>query len=69
MPLFQTIELYGSLESRIMAKTLLENLPHIRRIDTYSDQRILRLLADEPEKEKSLIPLLAQSGISGFRLM
>ena len=64
-----TIVLYGTKSSRESARVLLENQPQIRRIDSLSDMRILRLITNTQIDEISLIPLLSASGISGFRLI
>ena len=62
------ITLYGSPASQKQAILLLENLPQIRRIDAVNASGALRLMTDSVIGEKSLIPLFAESGISGFRL-
>lgn len=64
-----TVMLYGAQSATESARILLENQPHIRRVDFASDQRTLRLVSTVPLNEMSLIPLLASSGISGFRLI
>lgn len=64
----RTLTLFGPPAAREMAKLLLENQPQIRRIDASSDVGVLRLFLCAQLEENSLIPLLAQSGISGFRL-
>lgn len=65
----RTIALYGSASSREQAKLLLENLPQVKRMDVSADMAEVRLILRSPLRENSLIPLLAQSGISGFRLI
>ena len=65
----RTLYLYGAPASRELAKLLLENLPQIRRMDVSADLSEIKLLTASPIDESSLIPLLAQSGISGFRLV
>lgn len=63
----KTIILYGNQNACDKAQALLENLPEVKRADKISHNEI-RLLLHDPLHEKSLIPLLADSGISGFRL-
>ncbi|MGN0996945.1 MAG: hypothetical protein ACI4PG_08540 [Candidatus Ventricola sp.] len=65
----RTLYLYGAPASRELAKLLLENLPQLRRIDASADLSEIKMLTASPIDEISLIPLLAQSGISGFRLV
>ena len=65
----RTLYLYGAPASRELAKLLLENLPQIRRMDASADLSEIKMLTASPLDENSLIPLLAQSGISGFRLV
>jgi len=69
MQSIRTIILFGSQSSREAARTLLENQPQIRRIDSSPDIRTMRLITSAQIEENSLIPLLAASGISGFRLL
>lgn len=69
MSSIRTLVLYGPQSARESARILLENQPQIRRVDFASDQRALRLVTTSPLHEISLIPLLAASGISGFRLI
>lgn len=68
MGLCRTVALYGTPASREMAKLLLENQPQVRRVDASGDASELKLLLSQPMKEGELIPLLAKSGISGFRI-
>lgn len=65
-----SIILYGSPSSQALAKALLENMPEVKRDSEY-DHHLggLRLILYNPIKETSLIPLLRQSGIHGFRLV
>lgn len=65
---YKTLLLYGTPASREMAKLLLENQPQVRRVDAAPDLSELKLLLNSPLSEGELIPLLAQSGICGFRL-
>ena len=65
----KSIFIYGSPTSCEKAKALLENLPQVKRVDPSSTFAEIRLLLQNPLHEMSLIPLLAQSGISGFRLV
>ena len=65
----RTLYLYGAPAARELAKLLLENLPQLRRIDACADLSEIKMLTASPIDEMSLIPLLAQSGISGFRLV
>ncbi|MDO5299036.1 MAG: hypothetical protein Q4F18_06370 [Clostridia bacterium] len=64
----RTLLLYGTPASREMAKLLLENQPQVRRVDAAADLSELKLLLTSALTESELIPLLAGSGISGFRL-
>ena len=65
----RTLYLYGAPAARELAKLLLENLPQLRRIDACADLSEIKMLTASPIDEMSLIPLLAQSGLSGFRLV
>jgi len=67
--LIRLITLYGSSASQKAAILMLENLPQIKRIDATGQPGILRLMTDSSLNEKTLIPLLAESGISGFRVV
>ena len=62
------LTLYGQTDALEKAKGMLENLPQVKRLNCTSDLSHLKLMSSEPIDEISLIPLLAQSGISGFRL-
>ena len=62
------LTLYGQPSTLVKAKGILENLPQVKRIDCSADLSQIKLISTEPLHENSLIPLLAQSGISGFRL-
>ncbi|MGN1367334.1 MAG: hypothetical protein ACI4WX_00560 [Aristaeellaceae bacterium] len=62
------LTLYGPSDALKRACGLLENLPQVKRLSCTSDLSQMKLLSSEPIDENSLIPLLAQSGISGFRL-
>mgnify|MGYP000136255339 FL=1 len=64
----KNLVLYGSLAARELAKITLEDQPQVRRIDASADLTQLRLVLSPALTEKELIPLLAKSGISGFRL-
>jgi len=68
MSFFKTIVLYGKAASCEEAKRLLEKLPQMERIEERSPASFY-LFSSSVIDEKSLIPLLAQSGISGFRLI
>lgn len=68
MNLLKTITLYGSASSRECARLLLENLPQVKRMDVSQDMGEIRILLSDPLYESNLIPLLANSGVSGFRL-
>lgn len=68
MAQMRTLALYGPLSSREQAKLLLENQPQVRRVDASAGLTQLRLFLQVPIGEDELLPLLAQSGISGFRL-
>ncbi|MGN0774480.1 MAG: hypothetical protein ACI4MP_11915 [Candidatus Ventricola sp.] len=62
------LTLYGQAAALEKAKGLLENLPQIKRLDCTADLSQIKLISSELLSENSLIPLLAQSGVSGFRL-
>ena len=63
------IQFFGSSESCEKALILLENHPGIKRIDTAPHSpRTWSLLFHENVQDMKLIPLLAKSGINGFRL-
>ena len=62
--------LYGSHAAKGAARIILENQPNVRRIDILKKPHgSLRLIMNPQIDEISLIPLLASSGISGFRLI
>lgn len=62
------LTLYGPSSALERAKGLLENLPQVKCLNCTADLSQMKLLSSEPLHENSLIPLLAKSGISGFRL-
>ena len=62
------LTLYGQPAALERARGLLENLPQVKRLSCTADLSQMKLLSSEPLHENSLIPLLAKSGISGFRL-
>ena len=62
------LTLFGPSESREWARSMLENLPQVKRLSCAADGSQIKLISCEPLDENSLIPLLAQSGIHGFRL-
>ena len=61
--------LYGNISERELAESLLLNLSEVKRESSSKEHRALRLLLSEPIKETSLISMLHQSGIHGFRLV
>ena len=63
------IMLYGTQNSREIAKQLLLNQKEVLQKECGSELWSVRLTLNEPIKETSLIPLLRQSGIHGFRLV
>lgn len=63
-----TLTLYGPTSALERARGLLENLPEVKRLSCSADLSRMRLISSEFLHENSLIPLLAQSGVSGFRL-
>ena len=65
----QHIILYGSLAAQEMARNLLQNLEAVKREESLHNGSEIRLTLDQPLKETSLISLLRQSGIHGFRLV
>ena len=62
------LTLYGQTDALERARGLLENLPHVKRLSCTADLSHMKLVSSGPLDESSLIPLLAESGISGFRL-
>ena len=62
----QTLLLYGTPAARENARLLIENLPQVHRVDAAQEGAALRLLSAGPLTEEELIPLLGESGISGF---
>lgn len=62
------LSLYGPTAALERARGMLENLPQIKCLNCTADLSQMTLLSSEPLHENSLIPLLAQSGVSGFRL-
>ncbi len=64
-----TLLLYGPADALETARGIVENMPQVRRVDCSADGMQMRLLLSERLGENSLIPLLAPSGVSGFRLI
>lgn len=62
------LTLYGQTDALERARGMLENLPQVKRLSCTADLSHMKLVSGELLDESSLIPLLAQSGISGFRL-
>jgi len=62
------LHLYGSHQACNNAYILLENQPQIKRIDIQDDTKTLFIFPNKQLTEKTLIPLLYESGISGFRI-
>ena len=62
------LTLYGPTAALERAKGMLENMPHVKCLSCSADLSQMKLISSEPIHENSLIPLLAKSGISGFRL-
>lgn len=62
------LTLFGQTDTLERARGILENLPQVKRLSCTADLSHMKLVSGEPLDESSLIPLLAQSGISGFRL-
>ena len=62
------LTLFGQTDALEKARGVLENLPQVKRLSCAADLSQIKLVSSEPLDEISLIPLLAQSGISGFRL-
>lgn len=60
---------FGAQSAREQAKNLLENQPHIKRIDLSADLREMRLLCQSPVTECEMIELLASSGVDGFKML
>ena len=65
----QRIILYGGPAAKEMARSILQNLEVVRREESINNGSEVRLLLSQPLKETSLIPLLRNSGIHGFRLV
>jgi len=61
--------LYGNPQSREIAKGMLLNRAEVKREADSNEPWRINLILSEPMNEKSLIPLLRQSGIHGFRLV
>ena len=61
--------LYGNPQSREAACNLLSNLKEVKCERATENPWEVKLALFEPIKETSLIPLLRQSGIHGFRLV
>lgn len=64
----RTLILYGNAKAREIARELLENMTETKG-DTARNGSEIRLSPNEHINETSLIPLLQQSGIYGFRLV
>ena len=62
------LTLFGQTDALERARGILENLPQVKRLSCTADLSHMKLVSSEPLDESSLIPLLAQSSISGFRL-
>lgn len=63
-----TVNLYGSFQTRELARNLVLNLKEVKREERADHPWEMRIVLSYPIKESSLIPLLRQSGIQGFRL-
>lgn len=63
-----TLRLYGAHQARNDAYALLENLPQIKKINKQDDAKTISLCLNKQLTEKTLIPLLHKSGISGFSI-
>ena len=61
--------LYGSPQKREIARNLLANLKEVKREESTNRSCEVNLTLFAPMKETSLIPLLRQSGIHGFKLV
>ena len=61
--------LYGNQQKRDIARNLLANLKEVKREESAAHPCEVKLTLSEPINETSLIPLLRQSGIHGFRLV
>ena len=61
--------LYGNAAAQETARHLLEELEQVKRTDLLQSPARLRLILNAPIRETSLIPLLRQSGIQGYRLV
>ena len=66
MLICRSIRLFGTNEAKQNAHAILENMQHVRRID--SKNNLLRLLVTMPVTEMELLSVLEKSGISGFSL-
>ncbi len=66
MLICRSIRLFGTNEAKQNAQAILENMQHVRRID--SKNNLLRLLVTMPVTEMELLSVLEKSGISGFSL-
>ena len=63
----KTLWVFGAHASCVKARLIMENHPQVRRVDIDKDERVLTLLLYDPIRVIELIPLLKESGISGFR--
>jgi hypothetical protein len=66
MLICRSVRLFGTNEAKQNAQAILENMQHVRRID--SKNNLLRLLVTMPVTEMELLSVLKKSGISGFSL-
>ena len=66
MLICRSIRLFGTNEAKQNAQAILENMQHVRRID--SKNNLLRLLVTMPVTEMELLSVLEKSGISGVSL-
>ena len=66
MLICRSIRLFGTNEAKQNAQAILENMQHVRRID--SKNNLLRLLVTMPVTEMELLSVLEKSGISGYSL-
>lgn len=69
MPSILHLMVFGAQSAREQAKNLLENQPHIKRIDLSADLREMRLFCQSTLTECEMIELLASSGVDGFKML
>ena len=68
LPFCHLLTLYGTQEARELAKGMLENHPHVRRLDAFENNAKIKLLMTSPIAEPDLIGMLSRTGLHAVQL-